>query len=214
MPIKSYTYHYYEDKDGNSFPIPFEMDDYSILLHIQGDKAILGCLAHDEYPDDPIDNFDEGGFHQFNDHYVHSTPRPDVDEFKRIVRSNPGRVVLIHERSGGQGYFADDTALGIHDTKTDAILEIENADGYYIAPDDVTDPAKYAKGVMEEYSAWCEGDVWGICIWQYTKEGDEWELDEESRDECWGFFGRKYAEEELDMLFKSYVREKINEHTM
>jgi len=203
MGIKSHTYHYYEDGE-ESFPIPFAMDEDSVLLHVKGDKAILGCLDRDECPSDPLVEFDVGEFYQFDSDYIHSQSRPDVDEFKRIVRANPGRVVLIYSRY--QGYSADDTALTVKDTKTDKITEIEDAAGYYIAPEDVTDPAKYAKGVMNEYSAWCEGDVWGVCIWTYSKVDGEWELDEDGRDECWGFYGLGYAQEELRNSFKSTRR--------
>ena len=204
MPIKSYTKDYYEDGD-NCFPIPFTVDEDSILLHIKGDRAIIACLDHDEYPGDPLEEFDEGEFYQFNNDYVHYQPRPDVEDFKRIVRENPGRVVLIYANSYG-GYFADGKALDVHHTKSDAILEIEDADGYYIAHKDVPKPARYAKGIMETYSAWAEGDVWGVCVWLYNRVDGEWELDEEGRDECWGFYGRKYAEEELEGQFKQYVR--------
>jgi len=201
MPIKSYTY--YEDGDGNSFPIPFKPDEDSILLHIQGDKAVLGCLAHDECPGDPLDMFDAGEFYQFNSHYVHYIQRSGVEDFKNVVRSNPGRVILVYARSGHQGYFADDKAFDVHHTE----LEIEDADGYYIAPNDATNPVEYAKGVMEEYSSWINGDVWGICAWLYSKHGGGWELDEELRDEGWGLYSRKYAEAELEILFKYYVEE-------
>jgi hypothetical protein len=113
-------------------------------------------------------------------------------------------VVLIYANSYS-GYFADDKALDVHHTKSDAILEIEDADGYYIAPDDVNDPATYAKGIMGTYSAWAEGDVWGVCVWLYNKVDGEWELDESGRDECWGYYGRKYAEAELKDQFKYFV---------
>lgn len=206
---KHITYDYKENEE--VFPIPFTFEEDTDKLHIQGDKAILAALVQDDYPEDPLAVFEEGEFYQFNSRNVHYEPRPDVDEFKRIVRQNPGRVVLIYSRSGDYGYFPDSTAFDIHDTKTDRILEIEDADGYYIAPEDVTDPAKYAKGVMAEYSAWCTGDVWGIVYWSYDRTVDgEWELDEETRDECWGFYGGKYAQEEMEMGFKSMV-EALNE---
>jgi len=205
MPIKSYTCTYYEDGDGNSFPIPFKPDEDSILLHIRGDKAVIGCLARDEYPDDPLDMFAEGEFYQFNSYYVHYQPRPDVEDFKRTVRANPGRVVLVYVRGGYQDYSADDKAFDVHHTKLDAILEIEDADGYCIVPNDFTNPVEYAKGLMEEYSAWINGDVWGICAWLYSKHGGEWELDEDLRDECWGLYSREDAADELESLFKYYI---------
>lgn len=54
---------------------------------------------------------------------------------------------------------------------------------------------------MDEYRAWCEGDVWGYVVeervtWHTDDPGyddeDQWE---DTEDSCFGFYGRDYAEE-------------------
>lgn len=56
----------------------------------------------------------------------------------------------------------------------------------------------YAKGVLEEYVSWCNGDVYGCCVETFVKTGpedDDWESVE--ADECWGFIGSDHAEQSL-----------------
>lgn len=203
MTIKTRTT-YTAEIDNQVFPIPFPFEEGTEQLKIEGNKATLGVLVRDEDPGDPFVEWEEGEFYQFDPHYIHNVERPDLEGFKRIVRAHPGRVVLVYSR--GDGYFADKVALDVCHTKNVRVIhqckecyveEIENADGYYIAPDDVTDAARYAKGSIAEYSAFCTSDVWGVCIWHYVREGEEWELQEDERDECWGYYGWKYALETL-----------------
>ena len=52
---------------------------------------------------------------------------------------------------------------------------------------------------LEEWRAYCEGDVYGWIVQQlvtWTKEGsDETREEWEDVESCWGYYGRKYAEE-------------------
>jgi hypothetical protein len=68
-------------------------------------------------------------------------------------------------------------------------------------PDDVTDPEAFARSVLEEYTDWCNGDVYGVCEQTYamdqqdpTKQVDWVSIDEET---CWGFIGQSYTESVL-----------------
>ena len=45
---------------------------------------------------------------------------------------------------------------------------------------------RHLKAEVAEYSAWCSGDVWGYRI--LLEDGEEF-------DSCWGFYGRRFAEE-------------------
>jgi hypothetical protein len=198
MTIKSRTNHTAEI-DGQEFEIPFPFEEGSEQVIIDGDKARLGVLVHDEDPSDPLVEFDEGELMQFDRRLIRYKERPDLEDFKRVVRANPGRVVLLYGRQD-ESFFADDKALTVADTKGPncGASDIENADGYYIAPEDVMDAAQYAKGIIAEYSAWCTGDVWGVCVWSYTFDGEAWTLGEDGRDnECWGYYGYDYALETL-----------------
>jgi len=211
MPIKSRKNYTYEDKQDNIFPIPWEVEDDSIKLYVSPDglTAIMGSLTRDEACEDPFDTGCEGEFVQFNSRYVHSGCKPDIEDFKRLIRQSPGFVFTI----GGNGsrYWIKAGPFNVADTKTTRECKtgtaLDHADGYYIVPDDVTNPAEYAKIIMEEYSMWCEGECYGVRVWKYFRQSvnDSW--GEPDRDnECWGYIGSEYAESELQSQFEYEVK--------
>ena len=207
--VKTRTSYTLED-GGNSFELPLEINEYTaqVMYTADGQTAIVGALSTDDCPEDPFEMYDEGEFFQFNSRYKHDTHRPDVEDWKRIVRQNKGRVVTVDRC--GEGYSAGTLVLPA-DCRGDRITGensraeslLDDADGYYIAPEDATNAADYAAGAIAEYSAWCEGDVYGVCVWTYHKEGDEWELDEQNRNEVWGHYGYDYAKDSLDDEMKA-----------
>jgi hypothetical protein len=163
----------------HSFPIPFEFDEGSEILHISddGQTARLGVLCRDDRSSDPLEEFDEGEFYQFNRRIIHDCERPEIDDFKRLIRANPGRVMPVD--STVVIYRVAGPALTVSDTKGDpckAESILDEIDGYYIPPAGVADPAEYAKGVLEDYSNRCQGEVYGVCVWEYTKTESGWEL--------------------------------------
>ncbi len=199
--VTSYTL----EHAGHSFPIPFEVHDPE-FFHLSDDGLTTwaGCLAHDDSPGDPFVEFDEGTFVQFDRNCNHYEPRPSAESMLAIIRDNPGRVFYVGER--GEGY----TLKSYSPLRFRDALTVDDADGYYIAPEDATDPAGYARGALETYSAYCEGEVYGTIVWRFTRESadsDEWTLDEDSRDsECWSFYGYKYALGELKATFEHEVK--------
>jgi hypothetical protein len=202
----TYTHDIEIGDDTITLDIPFPFEEGTEVYQQAGDKIILSALCLDDCPSDPLEEWEEGEFYQFASRRKHYTRRPEVEDFKRTIRANPGRVVLIYSR--GDGYFTDDKALIVADTKGETCYacEVENADGYYIAPEDVTDPASYAKGAIETYSAWCTGDVWGILTWTFDLEGNL--VGDDARNECWGFYGCRYALEEMQGQHKQTIEEE------
>lgn len=68
------------------------------------------------------------------------------------------------------------------------------------------------KSSVEEYDKYLTGDVWGVCYDTFNniaEEGDEPEWEEDEQDNCWGFFGDKYAEEDMKSGMK--YREELIE---
>lgn len=60
---------------------------------------------------------------------------------------------------------------------------------------------EYCRGVLEEYSAWVNGEVYGVVVYVIDREtGDR--IDEHDH-ECWGFIGSEYAEDELERIMLS-----------
>lgn len=61
---------------------------------------------------------------------------------------------------------------------------------------------KYAKGCLDEYVKWCNGETYGIVVETYTREDSESDWNLVESDHCWGFIGSEYAEEEVKGLFE------------
>lgn len=207
MAIKRHVEYSAEWQD-NSFPVPFPYDEGTELLQITPDglTARLGVLCRDDSPADPFEEFDEGEFYQFGSRCIHGCQRPDLDDFKRVIRANSGRVFGVFGQ--GEGYSIGTEALTATEcrnikekgvpiySQAEAVLNF--IDGYYICPADATNPAQYAKAVIDQYTAFCEGDVWGVCIWEFSRPdtGADWELTDRDN-ECWGYYGEDYAKQTL-----------------
>lgn len=57
---------------------------------------------------------------------------------------------------------------------------------------------QYAKGVLEEYRDYCNGDVYGVVVELFDRQGER--IEEES---VWGHYGYDYAKEALTEAFES-----------
>ena len=217
--------------DGHTFPIPFNdetgtIDDTATLyISADGTRALITALCQDDSPTDPLEDHD-GEFIQFDRRYTHDGPRPEPEDFKRLIRSNPGRVFTVSYCSSNHGPGTASCSVDVgpftvadtynHKAKIEsygagirrivdgytstAEQAIDSTNGYYIIPEDVPPERRrdYANAVLEEYAKWCNGEVYGLIRWTFTLDGDIWELDEDGRDgEVWGFIGYEYAEQSL-----------------
>ena len=193
--MRKETKYYHELEDGREVELPFDIEGADIEEVQTPDKITLGCIVRDLGPGDPLEEFDEGTLVQFDRRRIHDGERPDVEDFQDIIRENKGRVFYVGNMRNG---YSISHRAAIKNSE-----DIEDADGYYIAPEDVK-PGKqalrYADGAMEQYSAWCAGDVWGVCVWEYDKVT----LELRERDECWRYYGSDYAEQELEGMLKTY----------
>lgn len=61
-----------------------------------------------------------------------------------------------------------------------------------------TKAREYCRGVLEEWNSWINGDVHGVLV--YVIDRHTGERIESEDEECWGFIGGTYAEEELESL--------------
>jgi hypothetical protein len=186
--MRKETRYFHELEDGREVEIPFNIEGADITEVQTEGKILLGCIVRDLDPSDPLEEFDDGTLVQFDRHSKHYGMLPELGDFKDIIRENKGRVFYVDNRYAGYSIGQQAAIKNARD--------IKDADGYYISPKDVKpgkQAASYAAGAMEQYTAWCEGDVWGVCVWEY----DTATLELIARDECWGCYGTKYAEQEL-----------------
>jgi hypothetical protein len=68
---------------------------------------------------------------------------------------------------------------------------------------------KYAKGCLDEFVKYCNGECYGTVVETFQREGDEWVLVES--DHCWGHIGYDYAEEALKELFTYHCNTFLKE---
>ena len=186
--MRKETRYFHELKDGREVEIPFDVEGADITEVQTEGKILLGCLVRDTDSGDPLEEYDEGTLVQFDRNRAHSGMLPELGDFKDIIRENKGRVFYVDCVRDGYSAGPQATIKNAED--------IKDAEGYYITPTGIkpsSQAARYAAGAMEQYTAWCEGDVWGVCVWEYDKAT----LELEERDECWGYYGTEYADQEL-----------------
>ena len=70
---------------------------------------------------------------------------------------------------------------------------------------------QYCKSVLEEYSAWVNGEVYGVVV--YVIDRQTGERIEAEDDECWGYLGGDYAEKTLeDTILNTVMRLGATKH--
>lgn len=84
---------------------------------------------------------------------------------------------------------------------TDAVLQVCKAGGRELDAVQLrsllNDHAqRYATGVIDEYSEWSSGSVYGVVTYVIDRETGQ--CVDDKTDECWGYIGMEYAESELD----------------
>lgn len=62
----------------------------------------------------------------------------------------------------------------------------------------------YAKGCLDEFVKYCNGECYGVAVETFKRNGEEWE--KVDTDACWGYIGYEYAEESLDELMKEEMK--------
>ena len=60
--------------------------------------------------------------------------------------------------------------------------------------------AQVAKGLIETWNQYLSGDVYGVVVETFNKEKEN----TEEVDSCWGYYGNKYAMEELKSTMENY----------
>lgn len=116
-------------------------------------------------------------------------------------------ITFDYGRRGGSGWGVRDGGVevkffpdnGVTLGRPTAMVEAEAyvESHYGDRPMDLhTAAVNYAAGVLDEYSKWCSGEVYGCVVQVFTRDGDEWKPNAD-HDSCWGFIGHEYALEAL-----------------
>lgn len=216
--IRKRTRYTWDTPDDGELEVPWKFIEGSELFKISEDglACVLGSLTQDAIPPNPIEDWANGELVIFN---RYKNYRPDLESWKRIVRANSGRIVPVDYfgcGSGGASIRCRNILTSKDCRGADSLAEdeLKSMSGYYIVPADVPEPLEYATSVMRELTQYYQGDVYGVCVWTYTRTFADYDIDgngilgdytawsEPDRErECWGFFGSDYAEKELKEQF-------------
>lgn len=195
MSVKTRTTYFIQHEE-QEFETSFQPVDGSEKVTIKGDKAVVSYLSQDEAYGWYFDENDQGRFINFDPRCMGE--RLSEDEIKEIIKENKGRVFTINKYEHGLCRYYRDGDAQTSSRIPDQQWDVSHGCALYVAPDDCPDPAKYCDSVMEEFTNWCNGEIYGICHDVYRKIGDAWKKQDEDCDACWGFIGCEYAEGELD----------------
>ncbi len=182
------------DVDGTEVIIPdvYGREPYDDVLvgpvREDGSRTVA-WLVHDESCDieDPLDDegitwdsFRRGDPDRFDG---------DIDAVNQHLKDNEGRAFLVEcYQHGLVSYSLVDEGRFYPDRQWDVGVA-----GIITLSEDFTDPRAAAVAIMESYTAWCNGDVYGVCERTIAADGTV----AESGEECWGFIGHDYAVTEV-----------------
>jgi hypothetical protein len=184
---------YFVEQDGEEFEVSLPPVDgtETVTVSKDGKKADVRYLSDDS--DAREDYWEDQDGVEFFSADPRSMYHRDIDneELEEIFKENPGRVFLVskYEHSLVR-YYRQGTA------RNECRWDTSRGCAVLIVPEDVTYPEEYADAVLEEFSNWCNGDIYGCCRDTFEKRDDDtWKR--VSEDACWGFIGRGYAETAL-----------------
>lgn len=105
-------------------------------------------------------------------------------------------------------------ALRGESSAVDREWDVSPVAGFMWADDDWgddVDMVEAARGFLRTYTAWCNGEVYGVVHAFYVRRHGEWIIDEADTDDCWGFIGHEHAEAEMKAGHEHYL--KVNDET-
>lgn len=72
--------------------------------------------------------------------------------------------------------------------------------GVPAGPEGYTNPREAAAVWLDEYTKWCNGDVYGVVEAHYSRSSveDSWALVDDVHDSCWGYIGSDVAQEAVN----------------
>lgn len=177
---------------------------YDVEVSQTPTSIIVGCLKVDQSPNDFFEDDDGAGtFKEFRN--IDSR-----DEFLSTLSKSSLFFLVDKYEHGNVDYSVSGTK-----NYPDQRWDVSHGCAVFIPCEDIQQDykkdkktmtvaeakAKYSKDAnmtLESYSEYCNGEVYGFSIVTYDKKGNV--LNE---DECWGFIGNKYANDEKTSIMQS-----------
>lgn len=152
------------------------------------------CYGEDfewDNPDTPNDEWVNGCFRDFRDSRDGGGQEArDTFATEMIEEVGVYRVFIVDVYSHGMDHFSIANTAPYPDRQWDVAPACVLA-----VPADVTNPREWAEGVLETYSSWVNGDVWGIVTYDVAPDGTL-----NDYDTIHGYIGHENAEAEAKAI--------------
>lgn len=183
--------------DGKELELSFHPEPESIEVKRSNGKIIVAYLVQDDDCANPLEEQDGIGSIRSlsNRHRNHISQ----DEALEILENDKDAVPLSYFEHGLCQWGVQGSMRGMPDFRWDGVdfagIWIPDAcvRESYTGQDGKTREQwmfEQAASACEQYTSWCNGDCYGVCVDVFNKDGDK-----VSDDACWGYVGREWAEQ-------------------
>jgi len=114
----------------------------------------------------------------------------DVDAINEYLSDNEGSAFLVKCYSHGQEVYS---LVADHRPHPDSQWDVGIA-GILTLDSDFTNPREAAASIMDAYTCWANGDVYGIIVRIVEADGTV----RDPGEDCWGYVGYEYAQSEAE----------------
>lgn len=174
-------------------------------------KIVVGYLCHDEDCQNPCEDQDGmGHIRSLSDRHINSI---SMEEAQSLLESDPDVVPLSYFEHGNSIWGVAGSMDHYPDMRWDGVKFA----GVWVPDkccrDEIALVGKnkakrrlraieLAEQCCKEYTSWCNGDCWGVCVDVFDLVGKRL-----SDDACWGYIGTEWAEEELKREMERTAKE-------
>lgn len=191
----------------NGFELDHINDCYELEVVKTENGVVVGMLMVDTSPMDYFENdHGAGELVQFRSAY-------ERDEAMEARSKSKNLMYLVDRYEHGQVHYSVSGTVNYPDDRWD----VAHGCAVFVPSEDVQkaykkevkesgeDAARQkfiadSNKVLDNYSDWCNGEVYGYAVLSFDKSGKEL-----NTDECWGYIGRDYANEEKRSVMKHVV---------
>lgn len=199
-----------EDEFGITLELDSSSNDMDFDLIETAQSFIVGYLAHDSSPQDFFESDDGAGtFIEFSNVGERDKKMAELNKTKKLF-------YLVDKYDHSQVHYSIAETANYPDKQWD----VTPGKAVFIPCDDIQGQYKKMKKekgeaiafkefikdsniTLDQYSNWCNGDVYGYQIILFDKKGQQL-----SEDSCWGYIGSDYANQEKNSIMKGHVEKE------
>lgn len=161
------------------------------FVKLGSDKVAVGYLTHDESPSDFWEDGGNGEFKVFRTQW-------DRDGWINERQERGLTVYVVDEYKHGLVHYSVRDTAGYTDREWDVAPRAALAIPFEDWGTDAADQLGVANGILDEYSKWCNGEVYGACVAVLTINRENGEVVDEDDNSVWGAIGREWARDLLE----------------